>query len=254
MIHKALVYRTAYLLSVLLLSACATTIAPANVNTARAADLNAQLGNGYLAQGNYELAKTKFEKALKFNPHLAAAHAGYGLLWARLGEPDKAEKHFKLALKREPHNSEVLNNYGTFLCSQKQFEKAEKQFMAALNDPLYKTPEFAYTNAGRCSLLNSDYDKAEAYFGKALQANPHFSDALLQMSIISKHRGNYRLAYAYMQKYEVDGTHTPESLWLAIQLASRLGNKDAAASYRLLLKNKFPDSKQAEFLKAKSEQ
>ena len=249
MVGKATVFRAASLVALVILSACASNV-PSYVHPERAAELNAQLGNGYLAQGNYELAKIKFEKALKYNPKLASAHAGYGLMWGRLGEADKAEKHFKIALKLDPKNSEILNNYGTYLCSQKQFDKAEKQFMAALNDPLYQTPEYAYTNAGRCSILNSDYDKAESYFGKALQLNPHFPDALLQMAIASEHRGNYRLANAYMQKFEIDGTHTPESLWLAIQIASRVGDKNAAASYRLLLKNKFPDSKEAARLKA----
>lgn len=250
MIRKTVVFRAATLVLITLLSACASTGLPKN-DAKRAADINAQLGNGYLAQGNYELAKSKFEKALKQDPGQASAHAGYGLMWSRLGENDKAEKHFKKALSIDPRNSQILNNYGTYLCSRGQFEKAEKQFMAALNDPLYRTPEYAYTNAGRCSILNSDYDKAEAYFGKALQMNPHFPDALLQMAIVNENRRNYRTAFAYIQKYEVAGTHTPESLWLAMNIASKLGDRNSVASYRLLLKNKFPDSKQAARLKVR---
>ncbi len=250
MIRKIVVLRAATLVLIALLSACAST-GPSKNDTKRAADINAQLGNGYLAQGNYELAKNKFEKALKQDPDLASAHAGYGLMWSRLGEDAKADKHFKKALKMDPRNSEILNNYGTYLCSKGQFEKAEKQFMAALNDPLYQTPEYAYTNAGRCSILNSNYDKAESYFGKALQMNPHFPDAMLQMAVVNEHRRNYRTAFAYVQKFEVAGTHTPESLWLAMNIASKLGDRNAVASYRLLLKNKFPDSKQAARLKAR---
>ncbi|MBN1379344.1 MAG: type IV pilus biogenesis/stability protein PilW [Gammaproteobacteria bacterium] len=243
------VFRLVNLLLIVFLTACASS-GPTKTDNLRAADMNAQLGNGYLAQGNYELAKTKFEKALKQNPKQAYAHAGYALMWGRLGETDKAEKHFKKALKLDPRNPEILNNYGTYLCSQKQFAKAEKQFMAALNDPLYQTPEFAYANAGRCSILNSDYDKAESFFGKALQVNPHFPDALFQMALVNEQRGNYRVANAYIQKYEVDGTHTAESLWLAMQITAKLGDKNAAASYRMKLKNMFPNSKQAARLKA----
>jgi type IV pilus assembly protein PilF len=238
------------ILAAALVSGCTST-APKSANPDRAAMVNTQLGNGYLSQGRLELAKAKFEKALEQDSGLAAAHAGYGLLWSRLGEAEKAERHFKKALRREPHNSEFLNNYGTFLCSQGEYEKAEEQFFAALKDPLYDTPEYAYTNAGRCALKAGEHDKAEGYFGKALKANPRFADALFQMAVVNERRGKDRLAYAYIEQFEKHGSHSPETLWLAMRLAESLGDKNAAASYRLLLKNKFPDSRQAGRLKSR---
>lgn len=226
------------------LAGCTTT-APKSANPERAARLNTQLGNGYLSQNRLDLAKAKFEKALEQDSDLAAAHAGYGLLWSRLGEVEKAERHFERALDREPHNSEFLNNYGTFLCAQGRYEDADEQFFAALKDPLYDTPEYAYTNAGRCAIKAGDYGRAEGYFGKALQSNPRFPDALFQMAVLYERRGNDKLAYAYVKQFEKNGQHSAETLWLAMQLARSVGDKNAAASYRLLLKNKFPDSKQA---------
>lgn len=234
-----------------LTSGCTTT-SPRDSNPERAALINTQLGNGYLSQGRMQLAKSKFEKALEQDPDLAAAHAGYGLLWSQLNETEKAEEHFERALDREPHNSEFRNNYGTFLCGQGRYEEAEEQFFAALKDPLYDTPEYAYTNAGRCAIKAGEYDKAEGYFGKALQSNPRFGDALFQMAVVYQRRGNDRLAYAYIEQFEKYGTHSPETLWLAMRLAESVGDKNAAASYRLLLKNKFPDSKQAARLKSRS--
>jgi type IV pilus assembly protein PilF len=231
------------------LAACTSNRQP--IDLERAAEINAQLGSGYLAQGDLELAKLKFEKALKQNPQLAAANSGYALLMSRLGEKAKAEKHFKKALNIDPYDSGTLNNYGIFLCSQNKFKEADKQFMAALKDPLYKTREFAYTNAGRCSLKNKDLAQAEAYFGKALDGNPKFPDALFEMADLQYNQRKYAQANSYLQRFERNnGTHTAASLWLAVRVSRALGLRDAEASYSLLLKNKFPDSEEAAFLRS----
>jgi type IV pilus assembly protein PilF len=229
------------------LGACTSTRQP--VDLEKAAAINAQLGSGYLAQGDLDLAKLKFEKALKQNPKLPAAHSGYALLMSRLGQIGKAQKHFKKALQLDSDDSGTLNNYGIFLCGQNKFKDAEKQFMAALRDPLYKTPEFAYTNAGRCSLRNKDEAQAEAYFGKALQANPKFPDALFEMANLQYTQRKYAQASTNLQRFERNGNHTPASLWLAVRVARALGQRNEEASYSLLLKNKFPDSEEAALLR-----
>ncbi len=235
----------------LALAACGTsTKRPAENGSERAAGINARLGAGYLAQGELELAKKKLDKALAQDPRSAEAHAAYGLLQSRLGQAEQAEKHFKKALKYGPGNSETLNNYGTFLCSQGRIEEAEQQFLAALKDPLYQTPQYAYTNAARCSMKLPDYAKAELYLKKALKQAPRFPNALYQMAVLNNKQGNNRLAKAYMDKFDEYGRHSADSLWLAIRLARYVGDKDAEASYTLLLKNQFPDSKEAGYLSA----
>jgi type IV pilus assembly protein PilF len=235
------------LLLILGMGACTSSRQP--VDLEKAASINVQLGSEYMAQANLELAKLKFEKALDQNPDLAAAHSGYALLMNRLGETSKAQKHFKKALDKDPSDSRTLNNYGIFLCSQNKFKEADKQFLAAVKNPLYDTREFAYTSAGRCSLKNKDTSQAEAYFGKALQANPKFPDALFEMADLQYAQRKHAQAHGYLQKFERYGTHTPASLWLSVRVARSLGQRDAEASYSLLLKNKFPDSEEAAMLR-----
>jgi type IV pilus assembly protein PilF len=234
---------------VLIIGLTACTSGRKQIDSEKAASINVQLGSEYMAQGNLELSKLKFEKALDQNPDLASAHAGYALLMNQLGEAGKAKKHFKQALQLDPDDSGTLNNYGIFLCGQNKFKEADKQFMAALKNPLYKTPEFAYTNAGRCSLKNNDKAQAEAYFGKALQGNPKFPDALFEMADLQYTQRKFAQANSYLQKFERHGNHTATSLWLAVRVSRALGLRDAEASYSLLLKNKFPDSEEASFLR-----
>ena len=91
-------------------------------------------------------------------------------------------------------------------------------------------------------------DTAETYFRNALERNPRIAIALLQMAEISYATDNYLSARGYLQRYLEISTHTAKSLWLGIQIENELGDKDALSSYKLLLKNKFPDSKEAKLL------
>ncbi|MEE9575548.1 MAG: type IV pilus biogenesis/stability protein PilW, partial [Gammaproteobacteria bacterium] len=59
---------------------------------------------------------------------------------------------------------------------------------------------------------------------------------------------NYLSARAYLQRYLEISAHTARSLWLGINIETELGDKDALSSYELLLKNKFPTSKEAGLL------
>ncbi|MEE9575609.1 MAG: type IV pilus biogenesis/stability protein PilW, partial [Gammaproteobacteria bacterium] len=136
-----------------------------------------------------------------------------------------------------------------FLCRESRFDEAEAAFLKAANNPLYATPEIAYSNAGSCAMNQGKLDIAETYFRDALQKNPRVAIALLQMAEISYDTNNYLSARGYMQRYLEISAHTAKSLWLGIQIENELGDKNTLSSYKLLLKNKFPDSKEADMLR-----
>ena len=144
-----------------------------------------------------------------------------------------------------------LNNYGQFLCSTKHYDEAQELFLKAAANPLYETPENAITNAWTCALNNNHPDVAETYFKQALEKNPKVPNALVQMAQLSYNSGNYLSARGYLQRYlEIfKPRHTPASLWLGIQIEQKLGDNNTKDSYALLLKNNFPDSKEAQMLK-----
>lgn len=214
----------------------------------KAAELNAQLGAEYLNQGRYKLAKIKLEKSLDQNSRLPQAHATYAWLQFLLGEQKLAEKHFKIALRGAPEDSGVINNYGAFLCRQGKYSEAEQYFRKAASDPLYATPEYALDNAGTCAMDSNRLKEARVYLNRALDANPKFANALLHLSQLYDRQGEYGQAWSYYQRYEEYGVKNPVSLALGIKLASIMDEDDKASSYRLLLKNRYPESEQAQAL------
>ncbi len=213
------------------------------------AQANLNLGIAYLRTGEYEKALEKLEKARKADDKYPPIYNALGVLYQQLGNKVKAEKFFLQALKLNGSDPSTLNNYGQFLCRESRFDEAEAAFLKAANNPLYATPEIAYSNAGSCAMNQGKLDIAETYFRDALQKNPRVAIALLQMAEISYDTNNYLSARGYMQRYLEISAHTAKSLWLGIQIENELGDKNTLSSYKLLLKNKFPDSKEADMLR-----
>ncbi|MET0048354.1 MAG: type IV pilus biogenesis/stability protein PilW [Sedimenticola sp.] len=213
-----------------------------------AGDVYVQLAVAYMNKGQLDVALTKARQALAVEPNNPSAHNVIALLYDRLGERGLAEHHYQKGIGLAPRNSYLRNAYGTFLCAQKRFDDANHQFMEALSNPLYKTPEVALTNAGICAKRIPDAVKAESYLRQALERNPRFSVALGQMAQISLDKGEHLSSRAYLQRYLEVSQHTAATLWTGIRTERVLGDLDAVASYSLLLKNRFPDSREAQLL------
>lgn len=238
------------LIALLMLGACASqqpTNSGGESDLRERARIHTELGAGYYAQKQMGIALEEFSEAAKIDPSYALAQNGLGLVYAALGEDAKADASYKKALQLDPANSESRNNYGTFLCSRNRIDESITQFVEAVKNPLYATPGIAYLNAGVCSLRKNDTANAEVYLQKALQAQPLLHQAAYQLALIQFNRGKPELARNYLKNALVSDP-TPEILWLGIRIERLLGDKDAEASYALLLRKKYPNSEQTKAL------
>jgi len=218
------------------------------VGTNEIAKINLKLGITYLRRGEYEKSLTKLQKAQAADPRYPPIYNTLGVLHQQLGDMVTAEKYFRQALSLDSTDSPTLNNYGQFLCQEARYDEAEETFLKAVRNPLYSTPEIALSNAGTCAMIQSRLDAAETHFRNALEKNPRVAVALIQMSQISYETASYLSARAYMQRYLEISSHTAKSLWLGIRIERELGDKNILSSYTLLLKNKFPDSRETGLL------
>jgi len=182
------------------------------VNKIEASDVNSELGIRYLQNGRLQLANEKLTKSIKQNPNSSKSNHYFALLQQKLGDNDKASFHFTKAIRLNPNNPELRNNYGSFLCKNKQAGKAVNQFLLAIKDPLYRTPAYAYTNAGICLREVGDNTRAEKFLRLALKKSPNFPSALLEMASLYNNRGIYPKAQAFMLRYENVGKSSPKAL------------------------------------------
>jgi len=230
---------TTYLILLLSLTACSGNNRKPTANKGEAASYNARLGAEYTRKGRLNLANEKLLKALDQNPRSADANHYYALLQQKLGLKQKADIHFRTALSITPKKPELLNNYGSFLCQNGQYQAASQHFMAAIKDPLYTTPEFAYTNAGICIKKSGDIATAEQYFRKSLALKPTFGSALYQMAKVKYEQGDYTRAQAFLQRYHEKNPEVSESLSLCVQINRHLGDLRSAGQCKSKLAGYF---------------
>ncbi len=212
------------------------------------AELHMALGAGYLQEGALDVALQELEQSLKLNSRNANAHATMALLQLRLGKPQVAAEHYRRALALAPSDPEIRNNYGVYLCGQGQVREADAQFRCAIANPLYRTPAMAYTNAAECALRNGDNARAQTDLLTAVQLDPGFATASLMLADLQFSKGDARGARDHLARYVRGAGQTPAGLALGIRVETALGDLDRAASYRMLLKNRFPDSREAQEL------
>jgi type IV pilus assembly protein PilF len=226
----------------LLVMAAAVAAPDSQVDARKAAEANAQLAIAYIQQGDLTTAREKVEKALDQDPHTATTQLAAGFLYDRLGETKKAEAHFEEALKLSRDDPNVMNSYAVFLCLKGDRKRGEELLLKAAVSPLYRTPEVAYANAGRCARNDGRPQDAEKYFRKALSYKADQPDALFQMAELEHELGNNLQARAFLERYASTAPISAATLWLAWRIERGLGDATQAAVYAERLKRDFPMS------------
>lgn len=227
-----------------LLAGCTSSPSRDKVDPKQVAQANAELGLQYMLNGQYDVAMEKLKRALESDSDNVNANHYMAELYNRLGRYDDAEKYYHRAIREANNDARLNNNYGAFLCSRKKYDQAEEQFLKALEDPVYRGRLDTMENIGICMLDKPDMKKGEEYLRKTLAADPRRPKSLLGMARINFMQGNYMSTRAYLQRYLEVANHTPETLWLGIRTERILGDKDALASYGMLLKNNFPNAEE----------
>ncbi|SFP32804.1 type IV pilus assembly protein PilF [Nitrosomonas cryotolerans] len=217
----------------------------------QSAKIHTELAAEYYNRGQLKVAMEEAADALQADPDYAPAYNVTGLIYMSLHKDILARNNFEHALKISPNDSEVHNNFGWFLCQRipNKIDRAVEHFMMALNDPLYSTPEKSYTNAGICELKRDQYKTASVFFHKALSIQSMHSPALIGLIEVDLRSGDPVTAKSKLLRYMQHSALTPESLWLAIQIERKIGDRYAEDSYVFQLQKYFPDSKEAAALR-----
>src|SRR3989338_10746030 len=101
--------------------------------------------------------------------------------------------------------------------------------MQAVRNPLYPAPWRSYSAAGICALRKNNLKEAEDLFQRALQLDSNDSASLLQLGQIRYRQGSLEEARRLVARYNKIVEPTPESLWLALRVERKLGERVAEA-------------------------
>jgi type IV pilus assembly protein PilF len=166
----------------------------------------------------------------------------FGLVYMELREQKLAQQSFERALELAPTDPDINHNYGWFLCQNARAGEALRYFDQAVKNPLYPTPWRSYSAAGVCAQRAGDARAAEEYFLRALRLEPDEPTALLQLGQMRFRQGQLDEARKLVGRYNKLLAPSAESLWLALRVERRLGDRLMEQRFSNDLRRRFPAS------------
>jgi type IV pilus assembly protein PilF len=209
------------------------------------AQIKTELAAGYYERGQMDVALEELGNAKALDPANPKIYNIYGLVYAMLGERAKAEENFRQALSIAPSDSEIRENWGAYLCATGREREALAELEQVLKDPLYKTPEIALINAGKCSAALGQTKNAEDYLRRALGASPGNPIAAYNLALLAYRDARFGEARAWIRPVMQQPSPSPEALYLGLCIERKQGDRQAERSYESQLKNRWPDSPEA---------
>jgi type IV pilus assembly protein PilF len=220
-------------------------VKPQEATPQQRAQVKVDLAAGYYERGRFDVSLQELAEAQKLDPNNAKIYNVYGLTYTMLGENQKAEESFRRALSIAPNDSEIRHNWGAFLCATGREAASIPEFETVIRDPLYKTPETALINAGKCSIATGDVVKGDEYLRRALAISPGNAMASYNLALLSYRQNRYDQARAYMRNVMQQTNPAPEALFLGMCIERKKGDRSAELSYVSQLRNRYPESPEA---------
>jgi type IV pilus assembly protein PilF len=212
------------------------------------AKLHTELASMYYSNGNLGVALEELRAAAKADANYAPAYGMYGLVYMQMKDQTRAEESFERALRLAPSDADINHNYGWFLCQTGREPASVKYFLQAIRNPLYAMPWRSYSAAGVCTMKMNQLKDAEAFFERALKFEPDEPASLVGLGQIRYRQGNIGEARKLVTRYNKLVTPTSESLWLAVRIERRMGERLQEQAFANQLRRRYPDSREFQAL------
>jgi len=204
------------------------------------------LGLVEMQRGNFERARTLFERACRYNKDLAQPHHALGVLAERERRPDLAAEHYRQALRVHPGFGPSRANLGRVLFSAGFFDEAREQFARLLaSDDLapqgYIGLAETLIKLDRAHEAQEVVERARSRFGdlpelvlllarQDLRAGAHDEAEAKLLPLTESRDDNARAAWSFLAVSRLMRGTTEAALEAAEQ-ALRLDRHDAVATY-----------------------
>jgi len=134
------------------------------------------------SQGKFDEARDKLARSLELDPNRKYAHFHLAKVQAKLGRTTEAIGHYRESLRLDPRDAQTHVSLGVLLEETGNRQQGREHLQeAARIDPRIPLP---HVLLGILLVRDGAPERAEACFRKALQANPDYVDALLQLAWI----------------------------------------------------------------------
>lgn len=206
-------------------------------------EITRNIGEAYLAEGNYTSALRELLKAEQIYADDPLLQNYLGLAYQAKKLYQDAVTHYKKAIDMQPDYAPAYNNLGATYLEMNQWDAAIDIFKQLSENILYSTPQYAHLNLGWAYYNKGDYSAAEVYYKKAAK---HYQDGFAKDLVYVKALrglGKTHLALgdldSAIEQLEEAVTLAPEFPPLLMDVADlrrTLGKRQAAiAAYRKVI-------------------
>jgi type IV pilus assembly protein PilF len=209
----------------------------------RRAAVRMELAALHYGRGQYDTALDEIKLALQAKPELGAAYSLRGLIYASMGEEALANESFDRALRINPRDADAMHNRAWFLCQRNQFAEADRLFEQALATPQYRETQRTLLAQGVCHAKAGKLDEAERKLTRAYELDPTNPTTAMNLSEVLYRRGEYERARFYIRRVnQREEMSSAQSLWLALKIENRIGNRGGVEDFGRQLRNRFPQA------------
>jgi type IV pilus assembly protein PilF len=214
-------------------------------NAQEASRTRLALGLQYLRSGNFEQAKANLERAREYTPNNPDVYTGLAYYYQQVRDVKNAEAYYRKAIDLRPNDGDSYNNLGVLLCGQDRYNEADQMFRKAVAQPGYVKIASTYQNAGRCAAAQKDMANADRYYLLALNHSGGSVNILENYASLLLEQKRYDKAADMIERRANYPQLSAQYLWLEVQLAHALNNKNKRQQFGDLLVQRFPASQQA---------
>jgi Flp pilus assembly protein TadD len=172
------------------------------------------LGSAFFQSGFFAQAQKTFELALREDPNSAEAQYGIGSSYLRQDKIAEAKASFQLAIKLKASYPDTIsnswNNLGLLATRTGDIAQAIDCFKSALQD----NPDYAIAllNLGNAYRQQKRWDEARSALNHALSLNPADAEANYSLAMVFAQTDNSAQAYEYLQRALKSRPAYPEAL------------------------------------------
>jgi len=182
------------LVTILSLSACASSRIDDSDKQARLANIHYRLGIDALGkQGMLPKAFHELIKSDDIRPDQPEVLDALAYAWLLRGDMKKSETFYLRAIHHDA-GAATYNNYANLLNRMTRYKEAEKAARTALDDPRYPNQDLAFINLGDALLGQKEFEAAIETYQQASAFNPNNNIINLRMAHAYHKQGKLRQA------------------------------------------------------------
>lgn len=205
-----------------------------------------ELASAYFGRGQMTTALDQVKLAIAADPQYGEAFNLRGLIYANLGDNALAEESFRRSLQINPRDFDAMHNFGWYLCQQKRYGESTVLFNQALAQPQYRGAARTLLAQGVCLAFAGQLPESEAMLTRAYELDPTNPFTATNLSEVLYRRGEFERARFYVRRVNaLPDVSSAQTLWLAVRIENKLGNRQGANELGGQLRRRFPESREA---------